>query len=98
MDLRSSPLQFQHFYVSFPHERILQVTLNRPEKLNCINKATSDEIKEIWELFDHDDSLWVGIITGVGRAFCTGADLHGKSGSFLPGFPSCSKSGSPFLH
>ncbi|KAF9633001.1 hypothetical protein BFW01_g3864 [Lasiodiplodia theobromae] len=76
MDLRSSPLQFQHFYVSFPHERILQVTLNRPEKLNCINKTTSDEIKEIWELFDHDESLWVGIITGVGRAFCTGADLH----------------------
>lgn len=87
MDLRSSPLQFQHFYVSFPHERILQVTLNRPEKLNCINKTTSDEIKEIWELFDHDESLWVGIITGVGRAFCTGADLHGKSGSLLPFVP-----------
>ena len=52
--------------------------MNRPEKLNCINKATSQEIKEIWELFDEDESLWVGIITGTERAFCTGADLQGR--------------------
>lgn len=86
MALRSTPLQFQHFYVSFPHERVVQVTLNRPDKLNCIDKATSDEIKEIWELFDQDESLWVGIITGVGRAFCTGADLHGMPGAHFPFF------------
>jgi enoyl-CoA hydratase/carnithine racemase len=78
MSLRSGPLQFQHFNVSFPHERIVQVTLNRPERLNCIDKATSREIQSIWERFDQDESLWVGLITGSGRAFCTGADLHGK--------------------
>jgi enoyl-CoA hydratase/carnithine racemase len=72
-------LNFRHFNVSFPHERIVQVTLNRPEKLNCIDKSTSSEIQEIWELFDRDESLRVGIITGAGRAFCTGADLHGRS-------------------
>lgn len=77
MSLRSQPLQFQHFNVSFPEEHIVQVTINRPDKLNCIDKATSREIAEIWERFDQDESLWVGIITGVGRAFCTGADLHG---------------------
>jgi enoyl-CoA hydratase/carnithine racemase len=77
MSLRSRPLRFQHFHVSFPHDKIVQVTLNRPEKLNSITKATSREIQQIWELFDQDESLWVGIITGVGRAFCTGADLQG---------------------
>ncbi|KAF2136001.1 uncharacterized protein K452DRAFT_329916 [Aplosporella prunicola CBS 121167] len=76
MSLRSKPLQYQHFHVSFPQERVVLVTLNRPEKLNCIDNATSNEIKNIWEWFDEDESLWVGIITGAGRAFCTGADLQ----------------------
>lgn len=78
MSLQSRSLSFQHFNVSFPEKRIIQVTLNRPEKLNCIDKATSREIQKVWELFDEDDSLWVGIITGTGRAFCTGADLQGN--------------------
>ncbi|GLI77877.1 putative secondary metabolism biosynthetic enzyme [Penicillium ochrochloron] len=76
MSLRSRPSQYQHFNVTFPHERVVQVTLNRPDKLNSITQATSREIQKIWELFDQDESLWVGIITGSGRAFCTGADLH----------------------
>ncbi|KAF7193605.1 Mevalonyl-coenzyme A hydratase sidH [Pseudocercospora fuligena] len=69
-------LQFQHFYISFPAEHIVQVTINRPEKLNSINKATSREIADVWDLFDQDEDLWVAIITGSGRAFCTGADLQ----------------------
>jgi enoyl-CoA hydratase/carnithine racemase len=77
MSLRSRPRKYRYFDVSFPGERIIQVTINRPEKLNCIDLPTSREIAEIWELFDQDESLWVGIITGNGRAFCTGADLHG---------------------
>jgi enoyl-CoA hydratase/carnithine racemase len=75
MSLRSRPLKYQHFDVSFPTERVLLVTLNRTEKLNCLDKATSQQIQEVWERFDKDESLWVGIITGKGRAFCTGADL-----------------------
>jgi enoyl-CoA hydratase/carnithine racemase len=84
MSLRSRTLQFRHFNVSFPQERILQVTLNRPEKLNCIDLATSREIQEVWEMFDRDESLWVGIITGIGRAFCTGADLLGTLVTIYP--------------
>jgi enoyl-CoA hydratase/carnithine racemase len=77
MSLRSGPLNHENFYISFPHERVVQVTINRPDKLNCIDKTTSREIAKIWELFDEDETLWVAIITGVGRAFCTGADLGG---------------------
>lgn len=89
MSLRSKPLQFEHFNVSFPEERIVLVTLTRTEKLNCIDQTTSQEIREIWDLFDQDESLWVGIITGAGRAFCTGADLTGELplSFYLPFFP-----------
>lgn len=78
MSLKSRNLQYKHFNVSFPDDRIVQVTLNRPDKLNCIDQPTSKEIAQIWEWFDQDEGLWVGIITGNGRAFCTGADLGGR--------------------
>lgn len=66
-----------HFIVSYPQEHVVQVTINRPDKLNCINQATSRHIAQVWDDLDADPTLWVGIITGRGRAFCTGADLHG---------------------
>lgn len=78
MSLRSKEGSHKNFTVTFPRPRVVQVTLNRPEKLNCIEIATSKEIAKIWELFDQDEDFWVGIITGNGRAFCTGADLIGK--------------------
>lgn len=77
MSLRSRPLDFQNFTVTFPQDKVVQVTLTRTEKLNCVDRATSRQIAEIWEEFDQDGSLLVGIITGEGRAFCTGADLQG---------------------
>ena len=77
MSLRSKSLQHKHFDVSFPDDHIVVVTLNRPDKLNCVDQATSKAIAGVWQLFDQDETLLVGIITGHGRAFCTGADLGG---------------------
>lgn len=82
VSLRSRPLKFEHFRVTFPQEKVVQVTLTRTDKLNCVDKATGREIAEIWEAFDQDESLLVGVITGEGRAFCTGADLHGAYSVF----------------
>lgn len=76
-----TPLYCENFSVTFPDERIIQVTLTRTQKLNCIDKSTSREIAKIWDRLDGDETLWVGIITGSGRAFCTGADLQGKAPS-----------------
>ncbi|KAF2220760.1 enoyl-CoA hydratase/isomerase family protein [Elsinoe ampelina] len=67
---------FKNYQVTIPEQHILLVTLDRPDKLNCIDKATSRAVESIWNDFDQDEDLWVGIITGKGRAFCTGADLH----------------------
>ena len=78
MSLKAQEHNHQNFTVTFPRDRVVLVTLNRPRKLNCIDTTTSKEIAKIWEQFDKDEDLWVGIITGNGRAFCTGADLAGE--------------------
>ncbi|KAF7128311.1 hypothetical protein CNMCM5793_002853 [Aspergillus hiratsukae] len=61
--------------VSFPTPHTLLLTLNRPEKRNCISLATSAEIQQLWTWFDTQPALHVAIITGTGESFCAGADL-----------------------
>jgi len=56
-------------------EQILTITLNRPEKLNAINKAVAIELQEAFVAFDRSDQR-VAILTGRGgRAFSAGADV-----------------------
>ncbi|MBI1743277.1 enoyl-CoA hydratase/isomerase family protein [Candidatus Acetothermia bacterium] len=55
----------------------LILTIDRPEALNALDPATSDELVKAWIEFRDDPSLWVAIITGSGeKAFCAGADLR----------------------
>ena len=60
--------------------RIGYVTLNRPEARNALNDELNDELWDVWAEFDADDELDVSILTGTGKAFCSGADLK----SFIP--------------
>ena len=58
------------------NESIGKLTFNRPEVLNAYNKALSDEIfAGITELAE-DSSVRLIVITGSGRAFMAGADIH----------------------
>ncbi|WP_290597795.1 MULTISPECIES: enoyl-CoA hydratase/isomerase family protein [unclassified Archaeoglobus] len=56
-------------------DRVYIIRINRPEVLNCIDPETNAELADAWIKFREDDDLWAAIITGTGRAFCTGADL-----------------------
>ena len=51
------------------------VTLNRPDKLNALDRALCDELREGLALLTRSDAVRVIVITGAGRAFCAGADL-----------------------
>ncbi len=51
------------------------VTLNRPDKLNALDRALCDELREALALLTRSDAVRVIVITGAGRAFCAGADL-----------------------
>lgn len=57
---------------------IFYITINRPEKMNCIDAETEDILVRAWNEFKDDEDAFVAIITGAGdKAFCSGADLSG---------------------
>lgn len=51
------------------------ITLNRPDVLNAVNAALTDELSGILDVVEGDAVLRVGVITGAGRAFCAGQDI-----------------------
>jgi len=51
------------------------LTLNRPAKLNTLNRSIRVEMIEAFEEIELDDSVRVMILTGAGRAFCAGLDI-----------------------
>jgi enoyl-CoA hydratase len=57
-------------------DNIAQVTINRPEKLNALNKETILELHNALGDLEEEDSVRVIIITGAGeKAFVAGADI-----------------------
>src|SRR5207247_2604773 len=55
---------------------ICHITLNRPEKLNAATDQLVEEVNDALFEFDADPDLQVAILSGAGRAFCSGADVQ----------------------
>ena len=56
------------------HGDWLQITLNRPDKLNCLNKSMHLTLRAALQQA-HDQAARAVLITGAGRGFCAGQDL-----------------------
>jgi len=52
----------------------LEITINRPEKLNAIREQTADEILDQLNQVEADRSCRAVLIRGLEKAFCTGVD------------------------
>jgi enoyl-CoA hydratase/carnithine racemase len=66
--------------------RLAYVTINRPDRRNAIDPATSSELRDAFEAFKADDDAWVAILTGTGdQAFSAGADLVAMAQAFSGG-------------
>lgn len=59
-------------------DNIATITLNRPDRLNAMGPHMADEISEAVDNLDGARAL---LITGAGRAFCSGADLQARGGA-----------------
>ncbi len=56
-------------------DRVLLITLNRPEARNAVNTALAQALTAAIEELDTDDGLTAGVLTGAGRGFSAGMDL-----------------------
>jgi enoyl-CoA hydratase len=54
---------------------IVQITLNRPERLNAIDESLVDGLHAALDAVEADLSVRAVVLTGAGRGFCAGADL-----------------------
>lgn len=59
-------------------EGVLRIRFNRPEVHNALSPAMSDELAATVEGATARSDVGVVLITGTGRAFCSGADLSGQ--------------------
>jgi methylglutaconyl-CoA hydratase len=57
-------------------KKVARVTFNRPEVHNAFNFAMIEELAEIFELLEKDESVRVIVLTGKGKSFCAGADIN----------------------
>jgi 2-(1,2-epoxy-1,2-dihydrophenyl)acetyl-CoA isomerase len=66
------------------------VTLNRPERLNAITWDLASDLVELFRDLRRRDEVRVLVLTGAGRAFCSGGDAEWISGSGERGMPGLS--------
>jgi enoyl-CoA hydratase len=59
-----------------PRPHVTLITLNRPERMNAMAFDVMLPLREALEQAGHDNDTRVIVLTGAGRAFCSGADLE----------------------
>jgi len=63
-------------------DRILILTLNRPDQLNAFTVEMADELEHAFRYASEDESVGAIVVTGAGRAFCAGMDLSSPGNVF----------------
>ena len=63
-------------------ERVLTLTLARPEQLNSFTPTMARELVDAFGRASVDDSVGAIVVTGAGRAFCAGMDLTADGNVF----------------
>lgn len=61
-------------------EGVATITLNRPEVYNALNDEITFELQDALKAVAKDEAVRVVVLTGAGKAFCSGQDLKAASG------------------
>ncbi|MEP6921267.1 MAG: enoyl-CoA hydratase family protein [bacterium] len=65
----------QNFLYSL-NDGVATITLNRPERLNALTFEVYRELTDTFAALRHEKDVRVVVITGAGRGFCSGGDVH----------------------
>src|SRR5579872_3551583 len=57
------------------HEAVLTLTLNQPDKYNALSRSMLASFADAVRAAERDDAVRVLVLTGAGKAFCSGADV-----------------------
>ena len=63
-------------------DRVMTLTLNRPDKLNAFTVEMANELIDCFTRVNDDDAVGAIVVTGAGRAFCAGMDLSREGNVF----------------
>jgi len=66
---------FSHLKFDRPAERVLRITLDRPERMNSLDWEAHGELTRVWQAADADPDVNAIIIRGAGKAFSAGGDF-----------------------
>ena len=67
--------------ITKPRDEVAVVTLNRPDVLNALSWQLVDDLHDVLDTLQRDNSCRVVVLTGAGRGFCSGLDLSDVGGS-----------------
>jgi len=62
---------------------VATITLNRPERLNALTFEVYTQLRDTFQKLDTEPGIRAIIITGAGRAFCSGGDVEEIIGALL---------------
>ncbi len=62
---------------------VVTLTLNRPERLNALTFEIYDELRRTFDALDTEPGVRAVVLTGAGKAFCSGGDVHGIIGALV---------------
>lgn len=63
-------------------DRVMLLTLNRPEQLNAFTVTMAEELEDVFRRVSHDDAVGAVVVTGAGKAYCAGMDLRREGNVF----------------
>lgn len=76
-------LQPKTFEYDLSPSGVATITLSRPERLNSLTFEVYEELRDTFAALDHEERVRAVVITGKGRAFCSGGDVESIIGELF---------------